>query len=723
MLETLSGTVENIVFHSEESGYTVCAIRLATAPISDTSTVTIVGKCATIWVGEELTADGHWVENSQFGRQFAAETITCIAPSSTEGIRRYLSSGLIRGIGKVTANRIVDMFGADTLDMLDHHPEKLCNIPKIGSKKQTQIKTAWAEGRTIRTIMIVLQSNGIGIGMASRIYRRYGADAIAIVKSNPYRLAEDVHGIGFQTADNIALNNGIAKDSAIRAEAGLLHCLKTAATEEGHCYTTESELLLVAQDMLDISVETLAEALNVDITREVLVRVENRIYLREYYDHEVVIARKLLRIAQTPIPFKPIPLDKALPWAEKEMGITFAAAQWDALGKAISSKVTIITGGPGVGKTTIIKALCLLLAIRKLRVFLAAPTGRAAKRMTESTGRQATTLHRLLKYQPATHSFYYKADNPIEGDCFIVDEASMFDIVLMRQFLEALPSKAMLIVVGDTDQLPSVGPGSVLKDLIDSRIFACTRLNAIYRQDTGGYIVKNAHHINRGEPFSLPQPGEKSDFYFIETVDPEKVITRTIDLMTRRIPMEFKLDPFYDIQILTPMRRALLGTENINARVQAAINPHGPAIRHATTLFREKDRVMQIVNNYDKDIFNGDIGFVSMVDTEDNSLVVLFDGRPVTYTYDELNEIILAYACSIHKSQGSEYPAVIILLHTQHFKLLQRNLIYTAMTRGKKLVCIIGSSKALYIARNNNTVSSRRTTLATMLQNNHNIVQ
>ena len=621
---------------------------------------------------------------------------------------------MIKGIGPKFAQRIVDTFGEQTLHIIDKESGRLREVEGIGEGRRKLIKESWIEQQGVREIMIFLQSHGIGTAKASRIFRQYGADAIAIVKRNPYRLCEDVWGIGFKTADAIALSVGIPHDSELRARAGLIYTLQTEADDGGHCFTVDADLLLHAQELLGISVEILSAALEKEFENGTLVKEENRIYLRDLYRAETRTASQLLHLLETNRTFAPIDAEKAIAWAETKMGLRLAPLQREALGNAIRSKVSIITGGPGVGKTTIIRALTEIFGVRKLDIRLAAPTGRAAKRMAEATGREAQTIHRMLKFNPSVGGFEFNADSPMTGDCFILDETSMIDIRLMDQFLQALPAAATLILVGDTDQLPSVGPGNVLRDLIASGAIPCCRLDTIFRQDSSGLIVRNAHRVNHGEPFETRE-GD-SDFYFVETGEPEKIIARTVELMTQRIPLKFKLNPLTDVQVLTPMRKNLLGTENLNDVIQAAINPSGPSLIRGCTHFRINDRVMQLRNNYDKEVFNGDIGFIKEVDEEDRALVVLFEGRPVRYAQSELDELVLAYACSIHKSQGSEYPAVIVLLHTQHYKLLQRNLLYTAITRGKKLVLVVGSSRAVNIAIKANQVRERRTTLRERLR-------
>ncbi|MFO7937990.1 MAG: ATP-dependent RecD-like DNA helicase [Kiritimatiellia bacterium] len=710
----VTGTVESIIFRNDDSGYTVCTIRTAGRPGLRAEIITIVGNCAAVWTGEELHAEGSWQRHPAHGRQFHADSITCIAPTSTEGMRRYLASGMIRGIGPAYAKKIVDKFGTDTLRIIDKESARLEEIPGIGQGRRTRIKESWVEQHGIREIMIFLQSYGIGTAKASRIYRRYGSDAIAVVKKNPYRLCEDVWGIGFKTADRIALNVGIPHDSAIRSRAGLIYTIQSEQDEEGHCYTPDADLLLHARELLDISVEKLADALNAELKRGTLVKEENRIYAADIFKAENCSAAKLKKLIECDTLFPAIKTGKAIDWAEKKAGITLAAGQLQALRNALDRKVSIITGGPGVGKTTIIRALTDIFHARRLKVYLSAPTGRAAKRMSEATGSDAQTIHRLLKYNPSRHGFDHDENNPVEGDCFILDETSMVDIRLIYHFLRAMPNHAVLVLVGDIDQLPSVGPGNILRDMISSGVIPCCRLDTIYRQDTRGQIVQNAHRVNSGKGF-LPRQAE-SDFYFIETEDPQKIIDRTVEMMMRRIPEKFGLDPLSDVQVLTPMRRNMLGASNLNDVIQAALNPSAPSLQRGGVNYRRGDRVMQMRNNYDKDVFNGDTGIISEVGESENSLVVLFDGKPVAYEQNELDELVLAYATSIHKSQGSEYPAVIILLHTQHYKLLQRNLLYTAITRGRQLVIVIGSPKAVYIAIKANQVRERRTTLAARLQ-------
>ncbi len=703
----LCGVVDSIVFRNEENGYSVCRVKADGHP----EPVTVVGTCSAMWVGETLRAEGEWIRHPQHGFQFQAAAITCMAPSSAKGIERYLASGMIRGIGKVMAKRLVDTFGDDTLRIIEKESMRIEEIEGIGPIRRKRIKESWNEQKGVRDIMIFLQGHGIGTAQAARIYRQYGNESVAMVRTNPYRLCADVWGIGFKTADSVAMSLGIPENSVIRARAGIVYVMRTLS-EEGHCFCTEAELLLYTESLLAISIEILAEALKLELETPRLTKDEDRIYLSELLDAERATADGIRRLLDTPVPFKPIAADKAVEWAQARMKLTFAPKQREALETALRSKVSIITGGPGVGKTTIIRALVDVYQARKLTVRLAAPTGRAAKRMAEATGGEALTIHRLLKFLPQTGTFEFNADKPLEGHCFILDEVSMIDIQLMAHVMRALPDAATLILVGDIDQLPSVGPGNVLRDLIQSGAIPCEALETIFRQESGGLIVRNAHRINQGEFLIFPEEGDTtSDFYFIESEEPDDVIQRMIELVTQRIPKRFGLKPMSDIQVLTPMRRNQLGADNLNAVLQQALNPAGHEIERFGRKYRKGDRVMQVRNNYDKEVFNGDIGSISFVNEEDQEITVEMDGRNVAYDFSELDELVHAYASSIHKSQGSEYPAVVVLITTQHFKMLQRNLLYTAVTRGKRLVCIVGTRKAVAIAIRNTEIRQRRTGL------------
>ena len=740
--ETIDGTVTGIVFRNDETGYSVLrvsgggegAFRL------NGSESVVVGTCGAVWEGEDLHAVGEWVTDKVHGRQFKAKEITCATPRSVAGIERYLASGLIKGIGPEYAKRIVARFGEETVEVLDHHSGRLREVPGIGETRLTRIKKSWEAERGTREVMIFTQGYGISVAKTVKIYRKYGPDSIAIIKSDPYRLCRDIWGIGFSTADKIAMSVGMAKDAPERARAAIIHTLQTEAEDGGHCWTAEPELLLHAQELVDIPVEKLSEALKLEMADgRVIVEREGkmltqddsindaeagmrRVYLTDLYWAERRVANRLRRIIVAHRSFDTIDPERAIAWWETKSGFRFAPAQERAVYISLSNKVSIITGGPGVGKTTIIRALVEIYGARRnakgeplIKVLTAAPTGRAAKRLSESTGVPSQTVHRLLKYNPQTRQFTFNAANPLPGDVFVFDETSMVDVRLMDSLVEALPETATLIIVGDTDQLPSVGPGNVLHDLINSGAIACSRLTEIFRQDNSGLIVRNAHRVNAGQVFEMPSSGAESDFYFIQQNDPGRALAFVLDFMTARIPRKFHLDPMTDVQVLSPMRRNALGTENLNMLLQQRLNPEGPAVQRGATFFRKGDRVMQLRNNYDKDVFNGDVGFVADAYPNERKLVVTFDGRPVEYAAGDLDELALAYATTIHKSQGSEYPAVIVLLHNQHYMLLQRNLLYTAITRGKRLVLVIGSRWAAEKAIETNIVRSRRTSLGERL--------
>ena len=718
--EIVEGTVRSVVFHNDESGYTVLHVEIPSEfELARNPEITVVGKAQAVWEGEDVKAEGQWVTDKVHGRQFKADTLTCIAPRSLKGIERYLASGLIKGIGKVLAKRIVDTFGEETMNVLSHQSGRLREVPKLGTAKIRQIRESWLQNETMRENMIFGQTYGISIVKMTKIVRKYGPDAIAIVKADPYKLCRDIWGIGFATADKIALSVGIPKDSPLRARASISFTLETEAEDGGHCWTYENDLLLHANELTEIPTEILSTALKSEID-EGRVVVEGgeaasprRVYLKSLYFSERDVARRVKAILDAPRSFEAFDAERAIAWWQSRAGFELAPKQRLALERSLKSKFSIITGGPGVGKTTIIRALVEIYGKKKLDVILAAPTGRAAKRMSESVGVPAQTIHRLLKWNPVTNRFTYDAENRLEGDVFVFDETSMIDVKLACDLLSALPDSATVVWVGDTDQLPSVGAGSVLGDLIKSGAVPATKLDFIFRQDTSGLIVTNAHHVNAGEPLEIRQ-GD-TDFYFMRCEDPETCVKRAIEFMQTRIPRKFGLDPLADVQVLVPMRKNVLGTDNLNVEIQRAMNPHGDAIVRGGTTFRVGDRVMQLRNNYDKDVYNGDVGFVKAVNAGDRAMVVSFDGRPVKYDGGDLDELVLAYAMTIHKSQGSEYPAVIVIMHSQHYVMLQRNLLYTAITRGRKLVLLMGVPYAIDQAIKTNTVRERRTSLAERL--------
>ena len=736
--ETVEGTIRSVVFHNDENGYTVLHVEIPSEfELAKNPEITIVGKAQAVWEGEEVKAEGQWVTDKVHGRQFKAETLTCIAPRSLKGIEKYLASGLIKGIGPVLAKRIVDTFGEDTMMVLSHQSGRLNEVPKLGAAKIRQIRESWHANETMRENMIFGQTYGISIIKMTKIVRKYGPDAVAIVKADPYRLCRDIWGIGFATADKIALSVGIPKDSPLRARASISYTLETEAEVGGHCWTYENDLLLHANELTGIPTEVLSEALTAEISEGRVVAESvpsplsatgagrsaaesggstgpRKIYLKSLYYSERDVARRVGAILDSPRSFASFDAEKAIFWWQSRAGFELAPKQLEALENSLKSKFSIITGGPGVGKTTIIRALVEIYGMKKLKVVLAAPTGRAAKRMTESVGAAAQTIHRLLKWNPVTNKFTFNAENRLEGDVFIFDETSMIDVKLASDLLSAIPDSAAVGWVGDTDQLPSVGAGSVLGDLIKSGAVPATKLDFIFRQDTSGLIVTNAHHVNAGEPLEIRQ-GE-TDFYFMRCEDPEMCVKRAIEFMTTRIPRKFGMDPLQDVQVLVPMRKNVLGTDNLNVELQKALNPRGDAIIRGGTIFRTGDRVMQLRNNYDKDVYNGDVGFVKAVNSDDRSMVVNFDGRPVKYDGGDLDELVLAYATTIHKSQGSEYPAVIVIIHTQHYVMLQRNLLYTAITRGKRLVLLMGVPYAIDQAIKTNTVRERRTSLSDRLR-------
>lgn len=716
MNDVVSGIIEHVTYHNPENGFVV--LRVKAKGIRGLTTV--VGQVPRAIPGEYIEATGGWKVDSEHGEQFQARELRTMAPSTAEGIEKYLGSGLVKGIGPHFAKKIVDVFGERTLAIIDESPTFLREIKGIGPKRISEIRESWRQQKVVRDIMVFLQSHGVGTGRAVRIYKTYGEQAIDKVRKNPYRLANDIWGIGFATADGLAQRMGFAEQSPLRAEAALRHVLKECA-DDGHCAYPETGALEEAQKLTGIATGILQDAVrtlieNKDLVRESDVTPEPWLYLRRFFFAEKTIAERLLSLQQGTGPLPAIDVEKALGWVEKKVGLALAAQQREAIRQAVTKKVLVITGGPGVGKTTIVRSILEVFRAKGARCSLAAPTGRAARRLSESTGQPASTLHRLLEYDPRGPK--RNADHPLEHDLLVVDEMSMVDAALMDQLVRALPEKAALLLVGDADQLPSVGAGSVLADIIASKRVPVVHLTEIFRQAQESGIVRAAYSVHAGEPPESTPPDKIGDFYLIEADDPARIQELVVSVVRDRIPKRFGLDPLQDVQVLTPMNRADLGVRTLNQLLQGVLNAPGdePEITRFGVSFRVGDKVLQTVNNYQKEVFNGDIGRIKKIDHDEQTVRIDFDGNGVTYEFEELDELSLAYALTIHKSQGSEYPAVVIPLHTQHFLLLRRNLIYTAITRGKKLVVIVGSKKALEMAVRRQDDAHRFTALAARLR-------
>lgn len=715
--DTLQGTLERITYVNEENHYVVARLQVS----GRRDLATIVGNLPTVTPGETLKLTGEWVQHNKYGEQFKVEAFETIAPATLTGIEKYLGSGLIKGIGPIFARRLVEAFDIDTLRIIEEEPSRLLTVDGIGEVRLQRIRTAWEEQKEIREVMIFLQGHGVSSAYAAKIFKTYGKSSIAIVQENPYRLAKDIYGIGFKTADRIAQAIGIEPHSPLRVEAGVIHVLNELAGE-GHVYYPLDGLTKASAGILEVDEDLVAQAVE-RLRHEERVICEPgpqgvAVYLASLYAAEEGVTRRLLALTEGDAPPADIDIERAILWAEQVNRLRLAEQQKEAIREALIRKVLVITGGPGTGKTTILRCILQILEKKHRLMLLCSPTGRAAKRMGEATGRQAKTIHRLLEFSPKDGRFKRDQHRPLDADLVIVDEASMIDVVLMNSLLKAIPVGAGLILVGDVDQLPSVGPGAVLRDIIASSLVQVIRLSEIFRQARESQIVVNAHRINHGDlPYCTDWEGqEQGDCYLLAKQEALEVQAAILELASSGLPQRHRVDPLEELQILSPMQKGPIGTMQLNQALQALLNPSGPELLRAGRLYRLGDRVMQIRNNYDKDVYNGDIGRIVKLDLEDREVTVRFDDRQVTYDFNELDELMLAYAITIHKSQGSEYPVVVIPVHTAHYVMLQRNLLYTALTRGKRLVVLVGTKKAIAIAVKNHKIQLRYTGLVDRLQ-------
>ncbi|NLI69394.1 MAG: ATP-dependent RecD-like DNA helicase [Firmicutes bacterium] len=720
-MDTIFGYLERIVFFNEENYFTVARIKEK----GQRELTTIIGNMAGVFPGAYLKLDGKWINSKKYGEQFEVEGYEIVTPATARGIERYLGSGLIKGIGPVMARRIVKVFGDETLEIIENNPKKLLSVEGVAEKRVEMIVRGWEEHKDIKHIMIFLQEYGVSTAYSTKIYKQYGPESINILQDNPYRMASEVRGIGFVTADQIAQKMGIDRNSISRAEEGILYVLNSFVGE-GHVFCPYDTLVEKSVELLGIDREIVLKAMAVLFENQRIMMEDinsasledfvpnlKAVYLPPFYVAEKNLARELKKIYREQTFFGQLDTDRILADYETRNNIKLASKQREAVRLSVRSKVMIVTGGPGTGKTTIIKSILNIYKEIGLRVLLAAPTGRAAKRMQEATGYEARTIHRLLEFSPKKGRFQKDRDNLLDADVIIIDEASMVDLMLMYSLVKAIPSHAIFILVGDIYQLPAVGAGNVLGDMIDSDVFPVITLTEIFRQSRQSKIVTNAHRINMGEfpDTRNPPPGQTSDFYFVEEDDPEEALRKICSFCKKHLPERFGFDPLDDIQVLTPMYKGVIGVVNLNAELQNLLNANKHGVKIGSKFFRIGDKVMQLENNYDKDVFNGDIGKVVYLDQEEKELIVNFDGRRVHYDFSEADELSLAYAISVHKSQGSEYPVVVMPVMTQHYILLQRNLIYTGITRGKKMTLLIGTKRALAIAVKNNKPLERFTML------------
>ncbi len=722
-MEEIEGTIEQVVYYSPDTGYTVLRFSFG-----DGQLLTAVGSFPPLSPGEMLRIKGKWEVNPKFGQQFKVENFTPVLPASVKGIEKFLSSGLVKGIGPVLARRIVKKFGVKTIETLSRNPEKLLEVEGVGRVKLKDIKKSWAEHKHIRDLIIFMQEHNISTNLATKIYRQYGERAFHVLKTNPYQVCLDIWGVGFKTADQMALKLGISPSSPERIKAFIRYLLEKD-TEQGHVFSFQTEIEKCCLEELGVEEEKIREAIE-ELKKEKAIIAEKvdsgiSIYLPFFYKAEEDIVRSIHKLTSFPFITPEFDIDSAIAEVEKELGLEFSLMQKQAIKECFKKNILVITGGPGTGKTTIVKAVVDIFKKWEKRVLLAAPTGRAAKRLSEATRQEAKTIHRILEFNPKLGNFRRSERRPLVGDALVVDEFSMVDLPLMYNLIKAVPAWMRLVLVGDKDQLPSVGPGNLLQDIIESKRVEVVRLDEIFRQEKDSLIVVNAHRVNRGQPLIYPPRDEKdADFYFIHQEDEEKAFETIMGLCIYRIPKRLNIEPLStQIQVISPMYRGVIGVDNLNAQLQKRLNPYKEGLKFGNRDIRVYDKVMQVRNDYEKEVFNGDIGRVTHIDKQAYKVFVDFDGRVVVYERDEMNDIVLAYAISVHKSQGSEYQAVVMPLLTQHYIMLQRNLFYTALTRAKKLSVIVGSYKALHIAIKNDKPVKRNCQLKEKLieiaQSNH----
>jgi len=709
-MDYLSGVVERITYVNEENGYTVAKIKSK----GFQELVTVVGNIATVNIGATISLKGEWKINSKFGKQFMVEYYSETVPATIAGIEKYLGSGLIKGIGPVYAKKIVKRFNEETIRIIEEEPDRLIEAEGIGRKRVDMIKKAWQEQKEIKNVMLFLQSHGVSTAYAVKIYKAYRNESIEIVKENPFRLADDIWGIGFRTADKIAQQLGFDKNSYERCRAGIIYVLNELSNA-GHCFAKREQLIEETIKILDLEKENINSTIDRMIEEKSLILdCEEAIYLPPFYYSEHGIVKRIREILEQKSEFRVNNISVLIEQVQNECKIAYDDIQKKAIETAISSKFMVLTGGPGTGKTT--TTLGIIKVFEKLgaNILLAAPTGRAAKRMTETTGMEAKTIHRLLEYKPP-EGYKKNTDNPLDCNVLIIDETSMVDTILAYNLFKAIPNNCVVILVGDVDQLPSVGAGNVLNDIINSGVVDVVRLSRIFRQAQDSMIITNAHKINKGQ-FPLLKCGRNSDFFFIDEADPEKILEQIKELCSKRLPGYYKVDPINDIQVLCPMQRGLTGAANLNLVLQETLNPQDISIKYGGMHYRINDKVMQIRNNYDKNVFNGDIGRILDVNLEDKIVIIRFDENEIEYDVSELDEIVLAYATTVHKSQGSEYRVVIAPFTMQHYMMLQRNLLYTCVTRAKKIMVLVGTKKAIAMAIDNNKIVKRNTMMARILK-------